>query len=117
MTGVSLNCLYIAAVQLQLVGDAGVPEAVEDHLRKIIRFDQPGKAILDNGRLPRGSAGAADHQIVIRVFIAKGVPCQILFPFKVHQHLRHCMRKENLADTALCLRSLQNHDCHRPLIL
>ena len=40
MPGVSLNGFDIASVQLQLIGDTGVAETVEDYLWKIMFLDQ-----------------------------------------------------------------------------
>ena len=40
MTGVTLYGLDVALVQLELVGDTGVPKAVEDDRRQIVFFDQ-----------------------------------------------------------------------------
>ena len=40
MTGVALDCLDITAIQLQLIGDTGMTQAMEDDLREIMLLDE-----------------------------------------------------------------------------
>ena len=112
MAGVALDRLDVAAVQLQFISDAGMAETVENHLREVMRFYELCKLLPDHRRFPRRSAGAADHQVVIRVLITESFSHLILFPFMIHQHLRHCPGQEYLPYTALGLRCLQDQDRH-----
>ena len=55
MTGVTLYGLDVALVQLELVGDTGVPKAVEDDRRQIVFFDQVLQCLTDLYRFARQS--------------------------------------------------------------
>ena len=48
VSGVTLDRLYISAVQLQFVGDAGMTQAVENDFRKIMLVDQLCKSLLND---------------------------------------------------------------------
>ena len=117
MPGVTLDSFNIAAVQFQFISDTGMAQAVEYDLRKIMFFDQLCKFLLNHRGFPGSPGRSADDQIVIVVFISESIPCVILLFFEIHKHLCNRARQEDLADTALCLRSFQNHDGYGSLIL
>ena len=48
---IALCCFDISVVQLQLIGRAGVPERVKNHIRKVCVPFQPVKSITDHSIL------------------------------------------------------------------
>ena len=40
MTGISLHRLNVAAIQLQLIGDAGMAQAVKNYSRKVVLLNK-----------------------------------------------------------------------------
>ena len=49
MTGIALDRFDVTAVQLQLIGDAGMTKAVKNNFRKIILLDELRKECCDSG--------------------------------------------------------------------
>lgn len=110
MAGITLNRFDIAAVQFQLISDAGMTKTVKDDLWQIILLNQFCKEGSD-ARLFRRHAQAICHdQIEICIFIAKGFFREILLPFPLYQHLSDSLRKEDLAGTGCRLWFLQYKD-------
>ena len=110
MTGVTLYGLDVALVQLELVGDTGVPKAVEDDRRQIVFFDQVLQCFTDLCRFARQPNRRCDHQIKIGVFVADGFNRCILLHLPGNEHLCHRFRKENFTDTRGSLGRFQ-HKC------
>ena len=108
MTGVALDCLDITAIQLQLIGDTGMTQAMEDDLREIMLLDEFLKQESDTGILCRHPHTIGHDQIKIQIFIPQCCFGIILTLLPFHQHLGNSLRKENLTDTGYRLRFLQN---------
>lgn len=69
VTGVTLNRLDIAAVQLQLVCNTGMTKAVKHNLGQIMRFDQFLKQRSDTGMLNWSSKRIRHNKIVIDILL------------------------------------------------
>ena len=97
ISGISLDRFHIPAVQLELIGNAGVPEAVEDHFRQVMFPDQFMKSVIDPGGLHRKSERARHNEVIILILAAEGfLHFQLLVPV-TDQHLRNGFRKEDLS--------------------
>lgn len=99
VTGVTLYGLDVALVQLELVGDTGVPKAVEDDRRQIVLFNQVLQRLPDLCRFARQPNRRCDHKIKIGILVADGFNRCVLLHFPGDEHLSYRFRKENLADT------------------
>ena len=60
-----MNGLHIAAVELQLVRDTGVPQAMEYDLRQIVVLDQLVEGSVDDLILNRLAVGRTEYQIEV----------------------------------------------------
>ena len=69
MARIALRCLDVSVVQLQLIGRAGVPERVENHIRKVCIPFQPVEGIADYPILAGTSVVKRENQAVIVVGI------------------------------------------------
>ena len=108
MTGVSLHCLDVTAVQLQLVGDAGMSEAVENDFGKIIVADQLCKSFADLGFTDRCTGGGGKDNSIVMKFRSKKCFHFILGFFVANQHFCNAARKENAADAGFRLGRFEN---------
>lgn len=67
MTGIPLHRLNIAAVQLEFVGDAGMPQTMEADLRKLVCLNQLPHTLADDVRLHRLTTASRDDEVVVVV--------------------------------------------------
>ena len=111
MSGVALYSLDVAAGQLQLVGDAGVTEAMEHDRRQIVFLNQ----ILHCSANDRGFRGHSqwrgDHQIEFHVLIANGLNDCVLLHLPGYQHFSNGLGQKNLAVACFRFRLFQHQDC------
>ena len=104
MTGIALYGFHIAAVQLQLVGNAGMAKTVEDYLRQIILLNQLIKELIDPSMLHRCSKRTGNYQLIVMILTAKLLLCHFLIPFPTDQHLSNCSGKIDSSRTGEGLR-------------
>ena len=64
MTGIALHGFDIAAVQLELVCNAGVSKTEENYFGKIVFLNQLLQCTVDGGLFGRHSQRAGDHKII-----------------------------------------------------
>ena len=110
MAGVTLNSFDVAAVQLELVCNTGMPEAMENHFRKIILFNQAIQGCIDGGMLCWQTKRAGNHQIVVGVFVAQSLFDVVLVGLVGDQHFGNRSGQKHRSDTALGFWLLQNLD-------
>ena len=67
MTGIPLHRLNIAAIQLEFVGDAGVPQTMEADLRKRVCLNQLPHTLADDVRFHRLTTASRDDEVVVVV--------------------------------------------------
>ena len=98
----------IAAVQLELVCNAGVSEAVENHFGEIVFLNQLLQCTVNGGLFGRHSQRAGNHKIVVRIFRTQCFLCHILLCFEFNEHFSNCFGQEDGSDTAVRFRAFQN---------
>ena len=107
MPGISLGSFDIAAVQLQLIGDTGMTEAVEHDSRQIVSLDEGTEGSIDGTGLRRHSQRTCHHEIKVLILIAQSVDGFLLAFLPLDQHLRHGTRQEDFSYRGSGFRSLQ----------
>ena len=83
---------------------------MEHDLRKAIRLDQLFEQRCNPGIFNGCSKRTGHDQIVVVVFPANGLFCEILRKLPLHQHFRNGLRQKHLAGTGGCFRLFQNQD-------
>lgn len=111
MSGISLDSFNISTIQFQLIGNTAVSKTVENNRWEIIVLNQLLQWLPDRAIPQRKTKRTCHDQVIVHVFISKNFLCLILFFFPFDQHLCDRLWKENLSDTAVCLRCFQNTDC------
>ena len=76
MTGIALHGFDIAAVQLELVCNAGVSKTVENYVGKIVFLNQLLQCTVDGGLFGRHSRRAGNYKIVVRIFCTQWDLCE-----------------------------------------
>ena len=102
MTGISLRSLDITAIQLQLISNAGMPEAVCNYRRQIVISNKFLQSIQDHIFTDRKAIGCCQYQVIVHIFIPHYFFFQILFLLPLDKHKRHSPRDENFSFAAFC---------------
>ena len=85
MTGVALDGFHIAAIEFQLVGDAGVAERMEYNMRQSVFFDKFIESTVNHLAFHRTAIAGAKDQVIVDVFISKQIHQLINFFFSLYQ--------------------------------
>ena len=104
---IALRCLDVTVVQLQLIGRAGVPEGVENHIRKVCVPFQSVEGIADHPILAGTAIIQGKHQIIIIVRIPQIRFGSVLAFLPGSQQSGKGHRDPHLTDTGFRFRLLQ----------
>ena len=64
---ITLHGLNVTAAEFELIGRAGVPKAVKDHLRKMVVRNEFGESPVNKIRFRRRSLCAGKHKIIVSI--------------------------------------------------
>ena len=90
MTGVALDGFHIAAIEFQLVGDAGVAERMEYNMRQSVFFDKFIESTVNHLAFHRTAIAGAKDQVIVDVFVSKQIHQLVDFFFSLYQHIGKC---------------------------
>ena len=108
MTRVALDGFHIAAIEFQLVSDAGVAERMEHNMRQSVFFDKFIESTVNYLAFHRTAIAGAKDQVIVDVFISKQIHQLINFFFSLYQHIGNCFRQVHTANTGFGFRLFQD---------
>ena len=108
VAGIPLHSLDVTAIELQLVGDAGMPETVKDHLGQVVGGNQLVQRFLNPSAFRGRAEPSRDNQIVISIFIAQRKPHGVHLFFALDEHFRYRSGQKNFANAAGRFRLFQH---------
>lgn len=107
VAGITLNGFNIASAEFELIGCAGVPEAVKDYLGKIVVRNELAKSPVDKVRFGERPLGAGEYEVIISVFIPQQFFQLVNRFLSLYQHFSHRPGQEHLPHTRPCFRLFQ----------
>lgn len=107
VAGVALDSLDVAAAEFELIGRAGVPETVKDHLGKIVVLNELAKGPIDKVCFGGRPLGAGEYKVIIPVFISQQFFQLVNRFLALYQHFSHRLGQKYLPHTRLGFRLFQ----------